>query len=148
MITTDFTELNKFEKKLKELTTKSAKVGFFSEQVHPNGETLANIAFVNNEGVNLPRRPFFNFAIQLSERHIARKMIKGFKNFLNKGKSVDTALRPAANAEKMLVKQMIQTSSQYIPNAPSTVARKGKNTPLTDTGYLGNHVKVKIENRD
>lgn len=43
------------------------------------------------------------------------------------------------------IKGTINTSSLFKPNAPSTVKKKGKNTPLIDTGEMRDQVSFKVE---
>ena len=45
------------------------------------------------------------------------------------------------------IKGVMNTSSLFTPNAPSTVKRKGKNTPLIDTGELRDAVDYKVYKR-
>ena len=42
------------------------------------------------------------------------------------------------------VKAMINDSSNWTPNAPATVRRKGKNTPLIDTGAMRDAVDYRV----
>ena len=42
------------------------------------------------------------------------------------------------------IKGTINTSSLFKPNAPSTVKKKGKNTPLIDTGEMRDQVDYKV----
>lgn len=108
------------------------EVGFFEGEKYPDGKSVAEVAAFNEfGGGHTPPRPFMRTLVQ-NHRKIWRKILQ---DELPKEDDAHTAL--ATLAEYMVddLKDYIKIWT-YPPNAPSTIAKKGFNDPLVDTGRM------------
>ena len=108
------------------------EVGFFEGEKYPDGKSVAEVAAFNEfGGGHTPPRPFMRTLVQ-NHRKIWRKILQ---DELPKEDNAHTAL--ATLAEYMVddLKDYIKIWT-YPPNAPSTIAKKGFNDPLVDTGRM------------
>ena len=115
--------------------------------------TMAQLAQVMEYGAvtgkrtHIPPRPMLRFTARLKGKEWVKEAGELAKNVLN-GKQKG---RGAYETLGMLIaddiKGVMNTSSLFTPNAPSTVKRKGKNTPLIDTGELRDAVDYKVYKR-
>lgn len=108
------------------------KVGFFEGEQYPDGKSVAEVAAYNEfGGGHTPPRPFMRTCVR-NRRKLWRKVVQ---NELAKNDDIHVTLSALAD-------QMVLDLSDYIriwtlpPNAPSTIARKGFNDPLVDTGRM------------
>ena len=112
------------------------EVGFFEGEKYPDGKSVAEVAAFNEfGGGHTPPRPFMRTLVQ-NHRKIWRNILQ---DELPKEDNAHTAL--ATLAEYMVddLKDYIKIWT-YPPNAPSTIAKKGFNDPLVDTGRMMNSV--------
>lgn len=108
------------------------EVGFFEGEKYPDGKSVAEVAAFNEfGGGHTPPRPFMRTLVQ-NHRKIWRNILQ---DELPKEDDAHTAL--ATLAEYMVddLKDYIKIWT-YPPNAPSTIAKKGFNDPLVDTGRM------------
>lgn len=135
-------------KRLDKLNGTEIEVGFFEYDKYgtENGNLyVAQVAAFNEFGTEtVPQRPFMTetfegFANQL---HMARGMKTVFQNVLLNGRQVVQLLKNLGRTTA----DIMQISIEDYPgsNSPSTIARKGKNDPLYDTGKMLESVKFKI----
>lgn len=108
-------------------------VGFMSGATYPDGTPVAQVAFWNEFGTSrAPARPFF--------RSMIAKESAGWPELLGKAAAhsgYSTRQTLALIGEK--INDALKSSIvgwQDPPNAPSTVAKKGFNKPLIDTGDM------------
>lgn len=116
------------------------KVGVLDNSKYPDGTSVATVAYKNEYGwKNIPPRPFFRDTVKEQKKAWAELAQKGFKA----GYTVDKILS--------LVGLQMQGDIQYSiltwtnpPNAPATIAKKGKNSPLRDTLLLHDSIKSEV----
>lgn len=116
------------------------KVGVFDGSKYEDGTSVATVAYKNEYGwKNIPPRPFFRDTVKEQKKAWAELAQKGFKA----GYTVDKILS--------LVGLQMQGDIQYSiltwtnpPNAPATIAKKGKNSPLRDTLLLHDSIKSEV----
>jgi len=115
-------------------SNKTLKVGFLETAKYPDGEHVAQIAFDNEYGKGkIPPRPFFRIMINresagwgvLAARYLRRT------NF-----NVDQSLGLLGETIKDQLQEQIRDYPNPPPNAPMTVAQKGFDKPLVDTGFM------------
>jgi hypothetical protein len=116
-------------------------VGFFDEK-YPDGKRIGMVATANEYGVpenNVPPRPFMRDTV------ITRKpkWLKIVKEVLTESLDVDRTFRILGDVIADDVSQMI-TAYAKPENAPSTIAKKGFNDPLVDTGLMRDSVGWKV----
>lgn len=115
------------------------KVGFFEGEKYPDGKGVAEVAAFNEfGGGHTPPRPFMRTLVQ-NHRKIWRKILA---NELAKNEDARISLAELAQYMVDDLKDYIKIWT-YPPNAPATVAKKGFNDPLVDTGRMMNSVDWK-----
>lgn len=111
----------------------SVDVGFMSGATYPDGTPVAQVAFWNEFGTSrAPSRPFF--------RAMIAKESAGWPELLGKaavhyGYDAHQALSVIGEKINDDLKSSI-VGWQGPQNAPSTIAKKGFNKPLIDTGDM------------
>lgn len=155
MVKRDTRVWEKLLKDLSSLTESYSEAGFFEGQIHPSsGESLVDIATLNNFGGenpdpsrgDIPARPFMTFSVQNSELVIGKRMAKGFESFIKDG-NVHKALDIPAEDLQRWIGWTIEMDELYTPNAKATVNKKGRDEPLSDSGYLAENVLRKVHVR-
>ena len=129
------------EARLKRLPGKKLAVGYpaNSEGVanphYPDGLSIIQVAMINNYGLGVPRRDFFEQAREPIQK-LGAKALKEALPKLNQG-SVDyvklldlIGLQAEAEVRKSI------RDGNWTPNAPATVKQKGSDKPLIDTGAM------------
>lgn len=136
---------DKLARKLAEIAKNMAPgkldVGFMSGATYPDGTPVAQVAFWNEFGTSRsPSRPFF--------RTMIAKESAGWPELLGKA-----AVSTGYNARQTLsligekINDDLKSSIvgwQDPPNAPSTIAKKGFNKPLVDTGDMLRSTTYKV----
>lgn len=130
----------------------SVEVGFFPEDIHPkNNIPVAMVAYMNEKGVPdneleghaapIPPRPFMAYTIALNQP-------QWNETFAASLRAVKYHTEPALQGFGELIQMQIRSSmSGWLApmNAPFTVKMKGFNDPLMETGFMFDHVKVKVQ---
>lgn len=140
---------DKVERFINELTSKQINVGFNEQSGgYEEGVTTAQVAAWNEYGTeHIPARPFMRQTIENNEDKITK--------FVNS--KAGAALKGDGDAEKVLnqigsyVKGMMQKEirdGEFEPNAASTIARKGSEKPLIDTGHMRQSVVYTIKEKE
>ena len=117
---------------------KGLEVGFFAESKYPDGTYVANVAAYNNYGTdNIPARPFLD---QFSDE--SQDMLREHSAITPP--VTDGVLTQMGSELKSGLQSTIREWVEP-PNAPRTIAKKGKDDPLVDTELLINSVEYRIE---
>ena len=120
-----------------------AQVGFPSGFSYENGMTVAEVAAINEFGApaaKVPARPFMTPTVKNYQKDWVKMVSKDVpKVALGKLTAFDV-LDKLGRVAAMNMKEQI-TNTNYPPNAPSTIARKGFNAPLRDTFYMRDTVQ-------
>lgn len=122
----------------------SLRVGFLEGATYPDGTPVALVAAANEFGrpdQNQPPRPFFR-------QMIAEKQGAWPKSLGAVAKASDYDIDQTLGRMGEGIKGQLQASIQKLDNpplAPSTVAAKGFEKPLIDTGHMMNSVDYEIE---
>lgn len=128
------------------------KIGFFDEgERHPRtGESSPDIAAINNFGgesldgaSKIPRRPFFDEAIRKGELELEDIVSSSVYALLSGRESLKDSLEDIGNE---MFRQLFRTirSGQFVENADLTIAMKGFDRPLFETGWLLTQIKIKL----
>lgn len=135
-------------KKAHQTGPKIAEVGIFEDAMYPDdprGLTVAMVGFWNEYGTPNARYP-------VPERPFMRRGVAKIKPQYNS--LVRSAIKPGLVIDRALVikaAQLVQGSIQHEitvlrdpPNSPYTVALKGSDNPLIDTGKLRQSITYRI----
>ena len=121
--------------------TATVKVGFLDGSTfYENGQNVPTVASFNEFGTTKsPARPFFSASVIQSENETRRIVKKGLKK---KQDNKQTLSELGKSLQEAIQLNIVDWSEP--PNAPSTVARKGFNDPLIETGKMFDSVEYKV----
>lgn len=138
----------------------SVKVGILgskAEQIH-NGtnETNAYIGFLNEFGSfskHIPARSFIRMPLKLYlDSYIKNKKSlskEAFEKAIEEGKTEDFSRKVGLVAEEVIQDAFATRGfGNWKPNAPRTIAEKGSDSPLIDTGQLRRSITSKVIKND
>jgi hypothetical protein len=132
-----FAELNK-------LASLEVCVGFQSGQdPYEDGADLAVVAAINELGSSsTPARPFMRQSFENHEGQL-KAACEHLEQSIIGGASAQDALTELGVFCKGLVQKEI-VDGGFEPNAPSTIAKKGSEQPLIDTGHMRQSVNYVV----
>ena len=137
---------DKLEKYLRELAAKvqnpgTLNVGFLEGSEYPDGTPVAAVAAYNEYGGSGPPRPFFRGMIAKKRGNWGKKLGEILKQNHFDGKKSLALMGEGISGQ---LRESIQEFSDPA-NAPSTVAQKGFDKPLVDTGHMLNSVDSEVK---
>ena len=137
-------EGRRFEQMLRELQDKKVRIGFQrGEASEEDGTDICDIAMWNELGTeHAPSRPFLRKSIDENIAEINSFLQSKKEDFL-RGVSAEQILKEIGIFQKDLIQEKI-TEGSYVPNAVSTIMRKGSDHPLIDTGRMRQSVNYVI----
>lgn len=109
------------------------RVGVLEASTYPDGTSVATAAFYNEFGTsNIPPRPFMRNTIAEKSPTWGDALAQCYKAADGDGAAALALMGEGIKG------QIVETITKFDapPNAPSTVAQKGFNKPLVDTGQL------------
>lgn len=140
--------VDSLEKKLKQFIKKAQSqtlnVGFINGATYPeDGMSVAQVAFDNEFGTSeIPSRPFFRTMIAKESPTWGKKITGAIKytNF-----NLDQSMGMLGlDIEGALRQSIINTNSP--PNSAKTIAKKGFNKPLIDSGLMIKSITNEVVN--
>lgn len=135
-----------FMKMLKELAELQVRIGFQSGESTENGVDMCDIAAFNELGtINSPSRPFLRKSVDENQDKI-NAFLQGTKQDLLSGKPAESVLKEIGIFQKDLIQEKI-TEGSYVPNAASTIRKKGSDKPLIDSGKMRQSVNYVIKKK-
>lgn len=120
------------------------------EDAHGADQSINNaeLAYIHDNGApeaNIPARPFMRPGIESAKAPISNAMQRGAKAALDGNASaVDQALTRAGIAAQTGIQEKI-TDGPFAPLKPATIARKGSDKPLIDTGQLRRSINFVVD---
>jgi hypothetical protein len=142
-----FTEMEK----LKSMCVKAGVTEDVGAQTAGGGATLAQIASWNELGVmkkdgagwHIPPRPFVRGFVD-GKREQIKKTLDKLGALVSGGKlDAETAMARLGEYAQGGVRSYIRNGT-FLPNAASTIAKKGSGKPLIDTGTLRNSIRYEV----
>lgn len=109
----------------------------------PNGKG----GIVKLKKVKIPARPFMRYTVNHKKRQWAILVTTEANKIMLGQQDADGLLETLGKRIKTDIQKTI-THWKSPKNAPLTVANKGKDNPLEDTGKLRNSITYKVERRD
>jgi len=128
------------------------EVGVFESETEKDGTPMAMIASVHEYGAEIrqkrgtliiPERSFLRSWVESASEN-TNKLMQKLYNDVASGKTnvVDAMKKLGAYASSGIRKQILD--GDFVPNAPSTIAAKGSDKPLIDTGQLMNSIHYRV----
>lgn len=130
---------------LKDLDGVKGKVGWFETSRYLDGTPVAVVAAAHEFGAGVPMRPFFRPAIAANSDKWMTQIGQGAARVL----SGDTTARHVLELVTLGAAEDVIKSLKAIPGPPldpRTIARKGFDTILRDTGQLFQDLTATVEN--
>lgn len=124
-------------------TAVTLRAGILEEAKYPDGTQVAQVGYIQEYGApeaKIPPRPFFRAVINEGKQTWTSILAAGVEHYQGDVKS----------ALALLGDQIVGELSQSVrdwsspPNAPATIARKGFNKPLIDTGQMANSFSYEV----
>ena len=137
------------EKRLNELAAKVTKpanlsVGFLQNSTYPDGTSVPMVAAIQEFGAparKIPPRPFFRNMIADKSPGWGDAIANLLK--ANDYDATRTMQQTGVGIKGQLQQSIVDTNAPAL--SPATVARKGSEKPLVDTGHMLNSVDFKVE---
>jgi hypothetical protein len=130
---------------IKGLDGLEGKTGWFETAHYPDGTAVAYAATIHEFGTpRIPARPFARPAVADHGGEWIQLLGEGAKASLNGGPAPEQVLEMVTLAAAGNVAEKIQAVTSP-PLSPVTVARKGFDKPLVDTGQMLQSVTGKVE---
>ncbi|HCT5325253.1 TPA: hypothetical protein OT022_001668 [Morganella morganii] len=124
-------------------TAVTLRAGILEEAKYPDGNQVAQVGYIQEYGApeaKIPPRPFFRAVINEGKQAWPAILASGVEHYQGDVKS----------ALALLGEQIVGELSQSVrdwnspPNAPATIAKKGFNKPLIDTGQMANSFSYEV----
>lgn len=137
----------KFMAELEWLGNRDIYVGYIKgEHSYPDGTDVADVAIYNEFGTSrIPARPFLEQTFRKHKDEYIQSAEEVYGAFV-KRKDFKSELKKFGEKCKQDVRDEID-EGDFTPNAPSTIARKGFNHPLYETGLLKSSVVYRTKKR-
>lgn len=142
-------EGSRLREMLEELDSLEVRVGFQAGQSNDdNGVDICDIAAWNELGTStgIPARPFIRNTADNHENEINRFATNLVKKLCSGELTAEEMLKKLGVYVKGLMQKEIK-DGDYIPNAPSTIAKKSSDKPLIDTGRMRQSVNYVIKEK-
>lgn len=140
----------RFFRELQNLSTKQVRVGLKrgKKGKKHNGTSsksdLVDIALYNELGTStIPSRPFLAQTVQMHEEEIKEMAAAEASQVLLGEKDSQMVFEVIGENVRQKVQNRIN-EGQFVPNAPSTIKRKGHDRPLIDTGTMRDSISYTI----
>lgn len=145
----DMKDLQKVKRRLIKVAQLQTQVGYFDGKPHPNQPdmTVAQIGAINEFGApedNIPERPFMTTAVR--NTRLAKPLADNLKRYLRRTQSLKGVWTAVGIVMARGISKTIAEFSDP-PNAPFTIAKKGFDDPLVETGHLRDSVTHRIRRR-
>ena len=140
-------EGRRFMQQIKELSELEVRIGFQQgEAQEDDGTDICDIAAWNELGTaNIPSRPFLRKSVDENEQAI-NDFLKDEMAMLKNGTPAEQILKEIGIFQKGLIQEKIR-NGDYVPNAVSTIRKKGSAQPLIDTGRMRQSVNYVIKKK-
>lgn len=114
----------------------------------PNNAELGYVLANGSPANHIPPRPFLQPAIESNVDQISAQQAKVVQDALD-GKPVDGDMQKLGLLAQSKIKSWFtDPRNNWAPNAPATIARKGSDRPLIDTGALRNSISYVVRQKN
>lgn len=143
--------LNKILKEIKKFEGAVVKAGILQGSGSVDGVSIAQYATWNENGVvgkkgkwKIPPRPFIKGWVANNQKQIASTIQRLYGEVASGNITADEALNRLGVFAKSGIQSYIKRGD-FVPNAPSTIKKKGSSQPLIDSGAMRNAVNYEVE---
>ena len=145
-------EGQKFFREIEKLKKLQVRVGYQEgEKTYDEGGKpvdLLDVAMFNELGTSrTPSRPFMRDSVDDNADKISSACKSKLKALASGQKTAEQVLKELGVMQVGLVQATIR-DGEFAPNAPSTIARKGSDKPLIDTGQMRQSVHYVITEKN
>lgn len=124
-------------------------IGWFEDQTYEDGLPIAKVARWQEFGTKagIPQRPFMRRAMMEHEKEwieILKTLVQREIDKEGKRIDIDKALKKFGEIVKGDIQETI-LSGGFVKNAPSTIRKKGHDTPLVDTGVMISSIQSRTD---
>jgi hypothetical protein len=131
--------------RIRGLAMQRVLVGIPEGRTEPGGMSTAQVGAWNEFGTaTIPERPWLRTGITRNLPYFRRVNESNLRRVVDGRMSVGTALDLLGVAAAGKVKENL-LAGPWAPNAPSTIAAKGSDKPLVDSGQLVNSISHQVE---
>ena len=144
-------EGQRFFKEIEKLKKLQVRVGYqqgedFYDEEGKKVDVL-DVAMFNELGTSrTPSRPFMRNSVDDNADKISNFCKSKLKGIANGSENAEMVLKAIGAMQVGLVQKTIR-EGDFVPNAPSTIARKGSDKPLIDTGLMRQSVHYVITDK-
>lgn len=144
-VTLDMTKFDELRRNLQYLSSKVVKIGVLHNPEQAEKAMKNEFGFVTDEGYLTPARSNVKYPIENNEGHIMDSLKENLGDFSKE--DINKALKSAGETGLKAIDMAFETRGygSWKENAPMTIARKGKDTPLIDTGELRKSYSYEVE---
>lgn len=115
---------------------------------HAGNVDMLDVVMWNELGtVHSPSRPFLRMSVDENKESIVKFVTNQFKKFAQLKIDVAQLLGLLGNFQVRLIQEKIRNGS-FVPNAPRTIAIKGSDKPLIDTGRMRQSVHFQVMKKE
>lgn len=146
------------QKLIDEIPQYAIQIGVFSNKTNRKsskkqsvsvGITNAELMFIHENGSplrHIPARPVLHLTVEYGNSILSSVMTKALDAYFKSGETgYETELKKMCIKMENFARQLIYSNDgRLAPNAPSTIAKKGDNHPLFDTGQLTRSITCKL----
>lgn len=138
----------KIIKNMRELASKEVRVGVQGEAGNEkSGVNLVDVAVYNEFGTeNIPARPFMSKSFDNSQRRVENLMKNEAGRLIEGRQNAEQVLKKSGLFLEGQAKKYV-ASPVWVPNAPSTIAKKGSSQPLIDSGLMRQSIRYEVKNK-
>jgi hypothetical protein len=128
----------KFQTNIQQLQRQGVKVGLRSTAGSHNGVLIVDYAVFNEFGTSkIPARPFMRRTADQSRQFLAPFVSALTQRMIQNNLSVSQVMNQLGLFYQDKIRNTIRSSPTWaVPNAPSTIKKKGSSVPLIDTGAM------------
>lgn len=144
-------EGQRFFKEIEKLKKMKVRVGYqqgkdFYDEDGKKVDVL-DVAMFNELGTaRTPSRPFMRKSVDDNADKITSFCKSRLKGIADGSKNAETVLKEIGAMQVGLIQKTIK-DGDFVPNAPSTIAKKGSDKPLIDTGQMRQSVHYVITDK-
>lgn len=147
--------LEHFTKEFNEMFKYAIEIGVVSDNTERKikvGITNSELMYIHENGSplnNIPARPVLDMTIKYASEELLNDTIDNcLQIWINSKKSqeaVEKELNKLCLKMEKYARQLIYSNDgRLVPNAPSTIAKKGDDHPLFDTGQLARSITCRL----